>query len=165
MFPYNGDAERKIPQHPMNRWDNNKGEPDIVYVAKFGNSLAYRDLPNDLKTDNIAAEFGATSETVASGGTVVCGSHGEIANDPSRREEFDFRNNEKRVTSQATMDNAKDVVWYEQAVWAPDQFRQRMAFSLSEMITVVPSNIEADALTEPFLKFYDVFVKNVSRVC
>lgn len=144
----------------MNRWDNNKGEPDIVYVGKFGTSVAYRDLPGNLKTPSLALEFGATPELIPGTGTVVCGSHGEVANDRSRREAFDFRSNERLVTSSSTMNNAKHIVWYENALWANDQFRQRMAFALSEQMVVVPGNIECSTQTEIYLNYYDTFVRN-----
>jgi len=160
VFPYNGDPDRKIPKHGMNRWDNNKGEPNIVYVGKFGTSVAYRDLPDDIKTNDVAVEFGATPESIAGTGTIVCGSHGEIANDRSRREAFDFRSNEKRVTSTSTMNNAKHIVFYENALGAADQFRQRMAFALSEQMVVVPGNIDVDTQTEIFLNYYDIFVNH-----
>jgi hypothetical protein len=163
-FPFLGDSERKIPQHSMNRWDNNKGEPYIVFVAKLGSSIAYRDLPSNLKTNNIAQHFGATPELIAGAGTIICGSHGEIANDRSLREPFDFRSNEEQMTSAAIMDNQRHVVWYELALWAVDQLRQRMGFSLSELITVVPQNIDGETYTEVYAKYYDFFVKHVSRI-
>jgi len=67
------------------------------------------------------------------------------------------------LTSVSVMDNQRHVVWYEIALWAADQFRQRMAFALSEMITIVPNNIDAETYTEVYAKYYDFFVKNVGR--
>ena len=144
----------------MSRWDNNKGEPYIVYVAKLGNSIAYRDLPGNLKTTSIAEHFGATAIQNEGAGTIVCGSHGEVANDRSLREQFDFRSNEEQVTSSATMDNQRDVVWYEVNKSAPDQLRQRMASALAQIVTVVPGNIDAETYTEVYAKYYDIFVRN-----
>ena len=76
-FPLNGNSTRNIPMHPMSRWDNNAQAPNIEFVARFGDSIVYRDLPNDLKTDGIAEKFGAISDQVLEGGVVVCGSAGE----------------------------------------------------------------------------------------
>lgn len=149
----------------MNRWVINGQAPNVVFVAKLGNGIAYRDLPSNLKTDVIAEHFGALPVAIEGAGTVVCGSHGEVANDRSLREEFDYRSNEEQVTSSAVMDNQRDAVWYEQGLWAQDQLRQRMAFALSEQITVVPANIDAETYTEVYAKYYDFFVDNVSRVC
>lgn len=159
-YPLLGVPERKVPEHPMSCWENNKGEPYIVFVAKFGNSIAYRDLPSNLRTNSIAELFGATTVQNEGAGTIVCGSHGEVANDRSLREQFDFRSNEEQVTSSSVMDNQRHVVWYERGLWADDQFRQRMAFALSEMITIVPQNIDAETYTEVYAKYYDVFVNN-----
>ena len=61
----------------MSRWDNNAEEPNIEFVARFGDSILYRDLPNQLKTDAVADFFGAVSDAVLEGGVVVCGSIGE----------------------------------------------------------------------------------------
>lgn len=159
-FPFDGVPERKIPKHQMSRWDNNKGEPYIVLVTKLGNEIAYRDLPSNLKTTSIAEYFGATAIENEGAGTVVCGSHGEVANDRSHREQFDFRSDEEQVTSSAVMDNQRHVVWYENNLWAQDQFRQRMAFALSELLTIVPANIDAETYTEVYAKYYDIFVKH-----
>ncbi len=54
IFPFYGNATRKIPQHPMNRWVTRAKEPDIVKVARLGDTIAYRDLPSELKTDAVA---------------------------------------------------------------------------------------------------------------
>lgn len=131
-----------------------------MFVAKLGNSIAYRDLPSNLKTDSIAEHFGASAIQNEAAGTIVCGSHGEIGNDRSLREPFDFRSNEEQVTSSAIMDNQRHVVWYELGLWAPDQFRQRMAWALSQQITVVPENIDSLTYTEVYAKYYDIFVNN-----
>jgi len=144
----------------MSRWDNNKGEPYIVFVAKLGNGIAYRDLPSNLKTNSIADHFGATAVQNEAAGTIVCGSHGEVANDRTLREQFEIRSNGEQVTSTDVMDNQRHVVWYELGLWAQDQLRQRMAFALSELITIVPENIDAETYTEVYTKYYDIFVNN-----
>lgn len=76
-FPLNGNTMRKIPKHPMSRWDNNAEPPNIEYITRFGDIINYRDLSNDLKTDAVAEYFGAISNQVLEGGIVVCGSVGE----------------------------------------------------------------------------------------
>ena len=164
-YPFAGVPERNVPEHPMSRWYTHKGEPNIVFVAKLGNSIAYRDLPSNLKTNSIAEYFGAIAYIDGMAGTIVCGSHGEVANDRTLRSPFDFRSNEEQVTSSDVLDNQRHVVWYEVGKNAPDQLRQRMAFALSEIITIVPQNIDAVTYTEVYTKYYDIFVKHVSHVC
>jgi hypothetical protein len=53
-FPFYGNATRKIPAHPMNRWVSKVGEPNIVKVGRLGDNIAYRDLISELKTDAVA---------------------------------------------------------------------------------------------------------------
>lgn len=76
-FPFNGNATRKIPRHPMNRWNNNAEAPNIEYITRYGDNIMYRDLSNEIKTDAVADYFGAVSNEVLEAGVVVCGSIGE----------------------------------------------------------------------------------------
>ncbi|KAL7537288.1 hypothetical protein ACHAXR_008774, partial [Thalassiosira sp. AJA248-18] len=160
-FPFNGNTTRKIPKHQMSRWYNNVGIPNIVYVSKLGDSIAYRDLPNDLKTDSIAEYFGATPvQNVIDGGIIVCGSIGEVGNDPTLEETFDVRSNEFTTSSPFEQNNQKQVVWTEIAIYKEDQLRQRMAWALAQIVTTVPGNIDAFDRTEVYTHYYDIFVKH-----
>ena len=125
----------------MSRWYNNAEAPDIVYVARLGDSIAWRDLPNDLKTDEAAQYFGAVPVSVADGGVVVCGSIGEVANDPSLPETFEVRSDEATTTfSSDDLNNQKQVVWAEIAQNGADQLRQRMAWALAQIVTTVSAH-------------------------
>jgi hypothetical protein len=75
--------------------------------------------------------FGADPRSVTDAGVVVCGSMGEVSNDPSLTEVFDFRSNENTVSSQDALNNQKRVVWTEVALSSNDQLRQRMAWAVS----------------------------------
>jgi len=144
----------------MSRWYNNANPPDIVYVTRLGDSVAYRDLPNDLKTDAVAQYFGATPESVTEGGVIVCGSIGEVSNEPALNEVFDVRSNEQATTSSDNFNNQKSVVWTEIALNGQDQLRQRMAWALAQIVTTVPGNIDAYDRTESYLHYYDIFVRH-----
>ena len=150
---------KDIPEHPMSRWYNNAAPPDIVYVTRLGAAIAYRDLPNDLKTDAIAQYFGATPQLVTEGGVIVCGSIGEVSNDPSEPETFDVESDEEG-TGRDNQNNQKSVVWTHVALYGEDQSRQRMAWALAQIVTTVPGNIDASTHTEIFTHYYDIFVKN-----
>lgn len=130
----------------MSRWYNNAGAPDIVYVARLGDSVAYRDLPNDLKTDLIAQYFGAIPDSVLAGGVVVCGSVGEVANDPTMAEAFDVRSSERRQLTPDEYNNQKHVVWVDIAQNGPDQLRQRMAWALAQIVTTVSLRWHANCI-------------------
>lgn len=132
----------------MDRWRNRAKEPNVVLVGRLGDEIAYRDLPNDLKTDVVAQYFGATPQTVLEGGVVVCGSIGEVANDPSLTEVFDVRSEEHTTLSSSQYNNQKSVVWTEIALSGVDQLRQRMAWALAQIVTTVPGNIDAFDRTE-----------------
>jgi hypothetical protein len=151
---------KDIPEHPMSRWYNNAAPPDIVYVTRLGDDIAYRDLPNDLKTDAIAQNFGATPQSVTEGGVIVCGSIGEVSNDPSEPETFDVESDEEGILGSDDYNNQKAVVWTQVSLYGEDQSRQRMAWALAQIVTTVPANINAFTHTEMYLFYYDIFVKN-----
>ena len=144
----------------MQRWTQRAGSPNIAYVTRLGNSIAYRDLPNDLKTDGIAQFFDATPQSLTEGGVVVCGSMGEVANDPAAGEQYDVRSNEHTTSGSDQQNNQKAEVWTEIALSEPDQLRQRMAWALSQIVTTVPGNIDGYDRTEIYLHYYDIFVSN-----
>ena len=156
-YPFNGNATRKIPKHPMNRWNTNAEAPNIEYITRYGDNITYRDLSNELKTDAVADYFGAVSNKVLEGGVVVCGSISEVSNDPLSHEVFEVRSNEKVVTSSEWSNQQKTTVWVETALNSSDQLRQRMAWALSQIVTVVPQNIDAFDRTETYTLYYDIF--------
>ena len=143
----------------MDRWESNKNTPNVEYISRLGEEIAYRDLPSDLKTDDIADYFGATP-TPVEGGVIVCGSHSEVSNDPTLTEHFDVRSDEHTTQSSDFYNNQKSVVWTEVAQTAADQLRQRMAWALAQIVTTVPGNINAYDRTEVYLNYYDIFVKH-----
>ena len=64
------------------------------------------------------------------------------------------------MTSSDVSNNQKRTVWTEIAMTGSDQLRQRMAWALAQIITVVPINIDAYDRTEAFAIFYDTFVRH-----
>jgi hypothetical protein len=67
--------------HTMDRWNNNKESFD--FVGRLGNSYKLFDLPSKLRSSSVIDAIGV--EASNSGGTaVVCGSPGEVANDPMK---------------------------------------------------------------------------------
>jgi len=58
------------------------------------------------------------------------------------------------------MANQKHVVWSEIALNGEDQLRQRMAWALCQIVTTVPSNINARFQTEIYTEYYDICVKH-----
>jgi hypothetical protein len=159
-YPFYGNETRKIPQHPMNRWVTKAKEPDIVKVGRLGDIIAYRDLPSELKTDDVAEYFGATPTIRTDGGVVVCGSLGEVSNNPTLSEIFDAQTTTVGASDDENLRNQKKAVWTEVALNSVDQLRQRVAWALAQIVTTVPVNIDAYVMTEVYLKYYDTFVKH-----
>ena len=141
--------------HTMDRWESNKDTRNVEYISRLGEDIAYRDLPNDLKTDDVADYFGANPISVDGEGVIVCGSQGEVSNDPTLREHFDVRTDEHTTFSSDTYNNQKSEVWTEVSLYGPDQLRQKMAWSLAQVVTTVPNNINAFDRTEVYLKYYE----------
>ncbi|KAL7542499.1 hypothetical protein ACHAXR_011825, partial [Thalassiosira sp. AJA248-18] len=110
-----------------------------------------------LSTENTtcASPEGSTEE-----GVIVCGSLGEVANDPSLPETFAISTEEVDPVPSDVRRNQKHVVWTEIAINEQDQLRQRMAWALAQIVTTVPSNIDDDERTEMYVNFYDIFVRN-----
>ena len=88
---------------------------------------------------------------------VVCGSIGEVANDPALPEHFDVRGEAENQDSEF-YNNQKQVVWTEVALYGNDQLRQRMAWALAQILTTVPLNIDGEGLTKIYTNYYDIFV-------
>jgi hypothetical protein len=127
----------------MSRWQlNYKNETKFgKYVGRYGDFIKLSDLPIDLQTTAVANTLGANQleNTVSNrfGGTIVCGSQGEIAPDPLMDDHFDITN--RYFDSGTGYNDQKKTVWMELALNAPDQLRQRMAWVLSKILVVDPN--------------------------
>lgn len=140
--------------HPMDRWENNKKLFD--YVGRFGNSLEYFDLPSKLRTKAIADTLYNTSGSVDT--VVVCGSPGEVSNDPTFNQVFNFVDQGYKASE--ALDNQKKNVWNTIALSAPDQLLQRMSWALSQILVITPNQINDQSCTEMYLNYHDIFNRN-----
>ncbi|MAH39825.1 MAG: hypothetical protein CML08_00260 [Puniceicoccaceae bacterium] len=57
-------------------------------------------------------------------------------------------------------DDFKKIVWFESAINANDQLRQRIAWALSQYFVVSEKGSNQSNLNERWLNFYDIFVRN-----
>ena len=148
-----------VREHPMSRWDNHGVAPKWNSLkqgsfVRFLDSVSFRDLYNSVKENAISQHFGVPPEEFSTAGaTVVCGSPGEIANDPVNGALYDSENPNQDTTYDDFMNQQKTKVWTMIALEKDDQLRQRMAWSLSQIVTVVEQNIEAYDLTEIYREF------------
>ena len=95
----------------MFHWDDNKANYPLVGV--MGQEINYNDLPASLKSAAMAAEFGPTDSTSAGAGVLVCGSPGEVENDPTSQTVFDLLGSLINVGGKDifSMNRQKQNVW------------------------------------------------------
>jgi hypothetical protein len=126
-------------------------------LGRFGDMSLFVDLPNEMRTDDVAAHFGETSGLTGSG-VVTCGSPGEVANDPTLGKYFIPVH---ELGTDWGLEHQKGDVFINIALTAKDQLRQRVAFALSQVLVIVDAatRIVGDH-TEAFLVYHDILVRN-----
>ena len=159
-FPSNSNF---APQHGMNRWyDDASGYWEPVKLgskglgrgSRFGDVVNYRDLYDLLKSPAVANAVGGSDFAYAvTGGVITCGSVGEVSNDPTFGALFDTDNNFEETSGANEYQQQKSKVWTAINLFENDQLRQRMAWALSQILTIVPDNIDGDSETEVFGEF------------
>ena len=149
-FPQND-----VPNHPMERWITHG--PKFPKLGRFGDSVLFMDLPNELRLDEVADFFGESSD-IGGSGIVVCGSPNESANSPALGYQFDI------TTGRDTewgLDRQREYIWAMIGLQSEDQLRQRVAWAFSQLLVVARGAISIQSShTEAFLTYYDIFVRN-----
>ena len=146
----------------MEWWELNHDNPNTfgIFIGRYGDEVPYLELPDALKQTDVFDSLGVFKFTHRItnrlGGTLVCGSPGEVGTDPTLGDSFDARN---KVLDTLFPVNQKQSIWTLLALRAPDQLRQRMAFALSQIMPVDPLLTDRLA-TETNVVFYDIFVRN-----
>jgi hypothetical protein len=149
--------------HTMDRWYNNRG--NFGFVGRLGDKVNYFDLPISLRSPYLNRLYGFVPEKILfpnATGTIVCGSPNEVAVDSSlddsdRQGSFNSFTWGFSIQSSDNLIRQKRMIWTEIALTAPDQLRQRVAWILAQIIVI---SSETDALTEPPITYYDIFVRN-----
>jgi len=112
-----------------------------------------------------ACPYGSTDPDEAANGVLLCGSPNEVANDPtlgdSRLDVSSLDENlafafgvEQDSTSRATFARQREFIWYQIALTAQDQLRQRMAWALFQIFSVAKQDVRGqEFLTEAFVKY------------
>jgi len=149
--------------HGMDRWVVNRGF--VTEVGRYGDKLSYSEFPPLLRTEEIAKAFGGESFSMDGAGVLVCGSPFEVANDPrlegtERKGAFDVINYMNRTTNGYYYYTQKQVIWTVLALHAKDQLRQRVAWALSQILTLAQPFVQTSMNTEQHVMFYDIFVRH-----
>ena len=141
--------------HPIHRWD--MYSPRFSKVGRFGDIKKFVDLPNEIRTVEVAEYFGADT-AVTGGGILVCGSPYETANNLTKGYVFEVS------TERATdwdLARQREFIWTQIGLTAPDQLRQRVAWAFAQFLVIARGAIGVEGShTEAFLTYYDIFVRN-----
>lgn len=131
------------------------------YVGRFSDITYYDNLQDELLSESVESltelKFKKTIHN-KKGGTIVCGSPGEVAPDIYKEDYYDITNRYFDA-SPFTLD-VKKAIWTRLALNAPDQLRQRMAFALSQIFVIDVNSLVDKINTETNLYLYDIFVRN-----
>ena len=147
----------------MDRWRTNK--KNFHNLGRLGDKTTFRDLPDELATDAIEDAFGGKKGTAARG-VVVCGSPYEIANDLSLGGDSHRNGFEQFTQVNRTGYNfhyQRKMIWATISVTGKDQLRQRMAWTLSQILTVSPGSINARDATEAWVNYHGELYYRLSQ--
>lgn len=95
-----------FPSHLTNKWffDNiNNHKTLYPVIDKMGDVMPYSDLPSNLKSEPIGDTLSELAFNPGRQGVVVCGSVGEVANDPQLGSAFDVNYGSKDLTPEDTL--------------------------------------------------------------
>lgn len=127
------------------------------YIGRYGDEIAYRNLGSARQNPDlqILGTYKLDRMINSVGYTIVCGSRNQVPNNPllSTDRYDDYEDAYER-------DAIKGTIWTMLALYAPDQLRQKMAWSLSQIITLTPDLMDSRGESIPYLHFHDIFVRN-----
>ncbi len=150
--------------HPMTRWADRRGY--IPAVGRYGDSVDFQNLNIELQTEEIAAIVGALRVNSDKDGFEACGSPGEVSTSPELGYHYSVSNwnNTAAITEALEWPlpayNDHRFVLENVHLKAYDQLRQRVAWSLSNIIVIASQDITMDDYTDAWTSFYDIFIRN-----
>jgi len=166
QFAIDGDPSIKFPYwHTMARW--NTGETELTLMGYLGEVVDFADLSTSVQQVDFATRIGAVGARSADG-FEVCGSPGEVSNDPSLGNMYrlllgDDTNVYSQIVDQAEDPShvyQKSVLWNSIVFKATDQLRQRVAWALAQTFVITQDGTNLASNIECFAAYYDIFVRN-----
>lgn len=152
----------------MDRWSAEQRL--LPYLGRFGDSVDFATLPDEVRTLAMADYFGVDAAAVDMRGSEACGSPGEVANDPSKDHRFEVTQQYNHFGTESLFRTyrtetglVKSMVHAAVSLYAPDQLRQRVAWALSQIYIISETGQPAylrKERTELWLQFYDIFVRH-----
>ena len=135
--------------HLMSDWANHRNKAAsrlyFTYVGRLGDQVDFKDLPSFMQSPEMASVLGAMSSGGGSPSREACGSPGEEANEPSYGNVYEIYQSYEKLAyadrrlewlTAHNVENAKAMAWTMVSLQAADQLRQRMAWSLSQLLVV-----------------------------
>ncbi len=151
--------------HVMQNWQDRRNV--LPAVGRWGDMVDFRALRTELQTPDMASFVGATLTGNRTGdGFEACGASGEVDNDPTLGAHYQFPdgtpgvNRERQLDFRYPADYGTSMVWTNVAMNSPDQLRLRVAWALAQIVTLGKGGVERSSENEPFLNYYDIFIRN-----
>ena len=158
-----GSASLAFPYHHLiSQWSGKQAL--FPLLGRLGDSVDFAALTASVQTSAMATLLGAAGDSVA-GGVEACGSPGEVANDPALGHYFkmymtEYARGEPEVHRDYVNGMAKKSTWLDIATSGADQLRQRVAWSLMQIIVIGEGGIGDYTISEPYLTYYDILVRH-----
>eukprot|EP01125_Pyxidicula_operculata_P014519 TRINITY_DN483_c0_g6_i1.p1 TRINITY_DN483_c0_g6~~TRINITY_DN483_c0_g6_i1.p1 ORF type:complete len:1985 (+),score=368.79 TRINITY_DN483_c0_g6_i1:207-6161(+) len=149
--------------HPMQRFYDKKRY--IPAVGRYGDVIDFRALPTELQTVTMATRVGAIA-TRSDEGYEVCGSPGEVANEPTFGNRYviqspiPYQFKDREIDFKYPQWSGKSIVWTNVVLKSKDQLRQRVAWALAQIFTIGAGGSEKESEIEGWATYYDIFVRN-----
>ena len=138
---------------------SNGGDSQIMLCANSRRNIFNEDFCKISHEPNTCMVYNEAISTIKGqeGGTVVCGSIGEVAPDPLNDDYYDNLNYHLDVLNYRAIHKR---VWQQIALFSDDQLRQRVAWALSQIMVVPSGVLPGSQNAEGNSMFYDIFVRN-----
>ncbi|KAL7539351.1 hypothetical protein ACHAXR_009213, partial [Thalassiosira sp. AJA248-18] len=138
-------------------------------VGSWGERVTFNNLPDPAKSAHVVTDLGGTVIEDSGHIVEVCGSPGEVSNDPAKGNHYHFQKfGDAEMEHPDTLDQdherwqGKQLVWNTVSVTAPDQLRHRVSWAFASIFVVTELDIDNEQHTEAWANFYDIFVRNAS---
>jgi hypothetical protein len=142
----------------------------IHLLGRLGDTVDFIAMPLPVQDEAIARIIGAERKG-GDASVEICGSHGEVANDPLQGNTLHLKLatddgnwvyvKDETFDSAAPQDPIDGMVWQNVNLRAEDQLRQRMAWALSQTFVINETPLyRKKPGNEHFFAYYDIFVRH-----
>jgi len=153
--------------HDNSRWITGVKNGKMVHLGNLGDTIDYANLRAEAQDIPTATALGSAPEASVPGGIEACGSPNEVSQDPTYGYRYNYNAaifsesyaHWKLLDQAMSPGQSKTSVWTNIALYRDDQLRQRVAWALSQIL-VIDENAAATNMVEPFMNYYDIFVRH-----